>query len=116
MPIPSQADHRLMYVEPGVKHHLIETIFRTKRVGGHLHKRHLSDPARSSRLMMATALGYLWRVYLGTLGLKRGQHHVIHRTDHCEKQVGRKFTVPECSTNVFLRDTSGQNGVSWQTR
>ncbi len=60
----------------------IETFFSDQKSRGfHLHKSHLSDPERLSRLMIAACLAYLWIVYLGTLALKRGWHRVIHRTD-----------------------------------
>jgi len=63
----------------------IETFFSDQKSRGfHLHKSHLSDPERLSRLMMAACLAYLWMVYLGTLALKRGWHRVIHRTDRCD--------------------------------
>ena len=63
----------------------IETFFSDQKSRGfHLHKSHLSDPERLSRLMMAAALAYLWMVYLGTLALERGWHHMIHRSDRCD--------------------------------
>jgi hypothetical protein len=63
----------------------IETFFSDQKSRGfQLHKSHLSDPERLSRLMMAAALGYLWMVYLGTLALQRDWHGVIHRQDRCD--------------------------------
>jgi len=44
----------------------IETLFSDQKSRGfHLHKSHLSDPARLSRLLLAASLAYLWMVYLG---------------------------------------------------
>lgn len=63
----------------------IETFFSDQKSRGfHLHKSHLADPKRLSRLMMAACLAYLWVVYLGTLAIKRDWHRLIHRTDRCD--------------------------------
>jgi hypothetical protein len=63
----------------------IETFFSDQKSRGfHLHKSHLSDPARMTRLMLAACLAYLWIVYLGAWSIRHKLHTVIHRTDRCD--------------------------------
>lgn len=63
----------------------IETFFSDQKGRGfNLHKSHLSDPARLSRLLIATCLAYIWIVYLGELALKNGCSAIIHRTDRLD--------------------------------
>jgi hypothetical protein len=63
----------------------IETFFSDQKSRGfHLHKSHLSDPMRLSRLMMAACLAYIWIIYLGALAIRDGWHRIIHRTDRCD--------------------------------
>lgn len=63
----------------------IETFFSDQKSRGfHLHKSHLSNPARIARLMLATCLAYLWIVYLGAWSIRHKLHTVIHRTDRCD--------------------------------
>lgn len=43
----------------------IETFFSDQKSRGfHLHKSHLSDPQRLSRLLIAAYLAYIWIIYL----------------------------------------------------
>jgi hypothetical protein len=63
----------------------IETFFSDQKSRGfHLHKSHLSDPARIARLMLAACLAYIWIVYLGALAMATGFHKTIHRTERCD--------------------------------
>jgi hypothetical protein len=63
----------------------IETFFSDQKSRGfHLHKSHLSDPKRLSRLFIAACLAYIWIVYLGSLCLKEGWVKMIHRTERCD--------------------------------
>ncbi len=63
----------------------IETLFSDQKSRGfHLHKSHLSDPARLSRLLMAAALAYLWMVYLGVEALHQGWYKQFHRSDRVD--------------------------------
>jgi len=55
-----------------------------KRRGFHLHKSHLAEALRLSRLFMAACLAYIWVVYLGTLCVQDGWVNVIHRGDRCD--------------------------------
>ncbi|MBM3152012.1 MAG: transposase [Chloroflexi bacterium] len=63
----------------------IETFFSDQKGRGfHLHKSHLSNPARLAKLMLAACLAYLWLVYLGVWTIQQKLHTVIHRTDRCD--------------------------------
>jgi len=63
----------------------IETFFSDQKSRGfHLHKSHLSNPARLARLMLAACLAYLWIVYLGVWSIRQQLHTVVHRTDRCD--------------------------------
>ena len=63
----------------------IETFFSDQKSRGfHLHKSHLSEPERLTRLMMAACLAYIWIVYLGVLALRDEWRKFVHRTDRCD--------------------------------
>ena len=63
----------------------IETFFSDQKSRGfHLHKSHLSNPARLARLMLAACLAYLWIVYLGVWSIQQQLHTLVHRTDRCD--------------------------------
>ena len=63
----------------------IETLFSDQKSRGfHLHKSHLSDPARLSRLLLAASLAYLWMVYLGVEALHQGWYKQFHRSDRVD--------------------------------
>jgi hypothetical protein len=63
----------------------IETFFSDQKSRGfHIHKSHLSDPQRLSRLLIATCLAYIWVVYLGSLCKKDGWQRIIHRGKRCD--------------------------------
>jgi Transposase DDE domain len=67
------------------KRFCIETFFSDQKSRGfHLHKSHISDPQRLSRLLIAACLAYIWIVYLGSLCEKEGWRSVIHRSDRCD--------------------------------
>src|SRR5216683_1821977 len=55
-----------------------------KSRGFHLHKSHLSDPQRLSRLLIAACLAYIWIVYLGSVCMKEGWVRIIHRRHRCD--------------------------------
>jgi hypothetical protein len=73
----------------------IETFFSDQKSRGfHLHKSHLADPQRLSRLFIAACLAYIWIIYLGALCHQDGWHMVIHRTNRCDLslfQLGLRF-------------------------
>jgi hypothetical protein len=63
----------------------IETFFSDQKSRGfHLHRSHVSDPARLSRLLMGACLAYLWIIHLGALCEQNGWIHVLHRNDRCD--------------------------------
>lgn len=63
----------------------IETFFSDQKSRGfNIHKSHISDPVRLSRLMIAACLAYIWIIFLGTLASKQGWVKIIHRTDRCD--------------------------------
>lgn len=63
----------------------IETLFSDQKSRGfHLHKSHISDPARLARLMMAAALAYLWMIYLGVEAIRNRWYEQFHRTDRID--------------------------------
>ena len=63
----------------------IETFFSDQKSRGfHIHKSHIADPQRLSRLLIAACLAYIWIVYLGALCEKDGWREVIHRRKRCD--------------------------------
>jgi hypothetical protein len=63
----------------------IETFFSDQKSRGfHLHKSHISDPQRLSRLLIAACLAYIWMIYLGSLCEKEGWREIIHRRKRCD--------------------------------
>ncbi len=63
----------------------IETFFSDQKSRGfHIHKSHLSNPKRLSRLLIAACLAYLWIVYLGAYAMQHRWNKIIHRTDRCD--------------------------------
>lgn len=73
----------------------IETLFSDQKSRGfHVHKSHISDPERLSRLLIATALGYLWMVYLGVVAIEKEYYKQFHRTGRIDLslfQLGRRL-------------------------
>jgi hypothetical protein len=63
----------------------IETFFSDQKSRGfHIHKSHISDVQRLSRLLIAACLAYIWVVYLGTVCEKDRWQHIIHRSTRCD--------------------------------
>lgn len=63
----------------------IETYFSDQKSRGfRINRSHLSDPVRVSRLLIATALAYLWVVYLGVVARRDALRARIHRGDRCD--------------------------------
>ena len=73
----------------------IETFFSDQKSRGfHLHKSHISDPQRLSRLLIAACLAYILIIYLGSLCEKEGWREHIHRKKRCDLslfQLGLRF-------------------------
>jgi len=63
----------------------IETFFSDQKSRGfHIHKSHIADPQRLSRLLIAACLAYIWIIYLGALCEKEGWREWIHRRKRCD--------------------------------
>ena len=63
----------------------IETFFSDQKSRGfHLHKSHISDPERMSRLLIAACLAYIWIIYLGVIAKQEKWVSIIHRPDRCD--------------------------------
>jgi DDE family transposase len=73
----------------------IETFFSDQKSRGfHIHKSHMSDAQRLSRLLIAACLAYIWIVYLGSVCEKDGWRPIIHRRKRCDLslfQLGLRF-------------------------
>ncbi len=68
----------------------IETLFSDQKSRGfHIHKSHLSDPKRLTRLLIASCLAYLWLVYLGVCALCDDWLKRLHRQDRCDLSLFR---------------------------
>ncbi len=68
----------------------IETFFSDQKSRGfHLHKSHLSDPVRLTRLLIASCLAYLWLIYLGVCALRDEWRKRLHRRDRCDLSLFR---------------------------
>jgi hypothetical protein len=63
----------------------IETFFSDQKSRGfHLHKSHISEPERMSRLLIAACLAYIWIIYLGVVAKKEKWVAIIHRPNRCD--------------------------------
>jgi Transposase DDE domain len=77
-----RAEEAISYYQ---KRFRVETFFSDQKSRGfHIHKSHLSDPQRLSRLLIAACLAYIWIVYLGSRGKKDGWQGIIHRRKRCD--------------------------------
>jgi hypothetical protein len=63
----------------------IETFFADQKSRGfHIHKSHMSDVQRLSRLLIAACLAYIWIIYLGSVCEKDQWRPLIHRRKRCD--------------------------------
>ena len=63
----------------------IETFFADQKSRGfHIHKSHIADPQRLSRLLIAACLAYIWIIYLGSICEGEGWRASIHRMKRCD--------------------------------
>jgi hypothetical protein len=68
----------------------IETFFSDQKSRGfHIHKSHLADPARVSRLLLAACFAYLWMIMQGLQVVAKNQVAWIDRTDRRDKSIFR---------------------------
>jgi hypothetical protein len=83
----SVAEEAIKYYQ---KRFRIETFFSDQKSRGfHIHKSHLEDCQRLSRLLIATCLAYIWIVYLGSVCKSDGWQAVIHRRNRCDLSLFR---------------------------
>ena len=73
----------------------IETFFADQKSRGfHIHKSHMSDVQRLSRLLIAACLAYIWIIYLGSVCEKDQWSPIVHRKKRCDLslfQLGIRF-------------------------
>jgi hypothetical protein len=68
----------------------IETFFSDQKSRGfHIHKSHLADPARLSRLLIAACLAYIWMIMQGLRVIAEGKLALIDRGDRRDKSLFR---------------------------
>jgi hypothetical protein len=68
----------------------IETFFSDQKSRGfHIHKSHLSEPARVSRLFLAACFAYLWMILQGLHVVAHHYVGLIDRTDRQDKSLFR---------------------------
>jgi hypothetical protein len=68
----------------------IETFFSDQKSRGfHIHKSHLADPARLSRLLIAACRAYIWMITQGLLVIAENKLSLIDRTDRRDKSLFR---------------------------
>ena len=68
----------------------IETFFSDQKSRGfHIHKSHLADPTRLSRLLIAACLAYTWMITQGLRVIAEGNSSLIDRTDRLDKSLFR---------------------------
>ncbi|MDX9865365.1 MAG: transposase [Anaerolineaceae bacterium] len=68
----------------------IETFFSDQKSRGfHVHKSHLSDPERISRMLIAACLAYIWMITQGIAVLASKKTGLIDRTDRIDKSLFR---------------------------
>jgi len=68
----------------------IETFFSDQKSRGfHIHKSHLSDPARVSRLLLAACFAYIWMILQGLQVIANNYTAWIDRTDRQDKSLFR---------------------------
>jgi hypothetical protein len=68
----------------------IETFFSDQKSRGfNIHKSHLSDPARVSRMLIAACLAYLWMICQGVQVMASNKSTLIDRTERVDKSLFR---------------------------
>lgn len=68
----------------------IETFFSDQKSRGfHIHKSHLSNPIRLSRLLIAACLAYIWMISQGLWVITTKNTGLIDRTDRVDKSIFR---------------------------
>src|SRR5229473_5641061 len=72
-------------LSPGLRLGEEPTFFSDQKSRGfNIHKSHLTDAQRLSRLLIASCLAYIWLVYLGSLCQKERWQSIVHRRKRCD--------------------------------
>lgn len=80
----------------------IETFFSDQKSRGfNIDRSHLSDPARLSRLLIASCLAYIWLVYLGVQAFQDDWRSRLHRRKRCDLSL---FQLGRLLLNFCLRE------------
>jgi hypothetical protein len=81
----------------------IETFFSDQKSHGfHIHKNHLADPARLSRLLIAACLAYIWMISQGLQVIASNLTALIDRNERRDKSLFRlgldwlKYALKHC--------------------
>jgi hypothetical protein len=86
----STIDQKYVICQYYRKRYRIETFFSDQKSRGfHIHKSHLADPARLSRLLVAACLAYIWMILQGLQVIANKNTSLIDRTDRIDKSVFR---------------------------
>jgi hypothetical protein len=68
----------------------LETLFSDQKSRGfHIHKSHIAEPERLSRLLIAACLAYIWMIYLGMYVLHYGFRTLIDQPHRQDKSIFR---------------------------
>src|SRR4029453_1842870 len=94
----------------------IETFFSDQKSRGfHIHKSHISDVQRLSRLLIAACLAYIWVVYLGSVCEKDQWRPIIHRRKRCDLSLFQSDT-PRRAGGLMSRAASKAAGCHLPTQ
>lgn len=78
----------------------IETMFSDKKSRGfNIHKSHISKPERVARLLIVSALAYIFIIYFGILATMNDYLTKIHRADRCDLSL---FTLGHRALEYLL--------------
>ena len=101
----------------------VETFFSDQKSRGfHLHKSHMSNPQRLSRLLIAACFAYIWIIFLGSLCEKDGWREHMHRKKRCDLSLFQLGAMPghflnkELPITVFHVAISSRKNVWWWIR
>lgn len=86
----SNLDRKYLICQYYRKRYRIETFFSDQKSRGfHIHKSHLTDPARLNRLLVTACLAYIWMILQGLQVIAEKKTGLIDRTERIDKSVFR---------------------------